>query len=617
MGETIDPNVIVADLIARSVDNVATTIADKPATMVRRAWHAIADSYKPYLEHTYRKVSSIKTFLKTNEPTNILDAYVGLNAEFGPETVDDFQIIEQFTSGKKIVVSAAAGRGKSMLLRYIATSLYISGSGVIPLFIELRSLNGITDKDILAYAHSTYSGDSNIKFSDFEMALKSGKFCLILDGFDEVDHDSRSSVESRILDIGTRYPNLAVIVSSRPDERRFSSWEKFYCYKISPMDLKQVREMISKCDYDKEVKRAFLKKLDTPFYNKHSDFLGTPLLATLLMLTYELNAEIPKTIHTFYENAFYTLARRHDAMKSQFLRKSYSDCTVSEFSSVFSAFCFLTYCQWDFQFSESEIIKTLGIAAKKAGVSEDPYNLLNDFIESICVLQLDGLEYTFVHRSFQEYFSALFLSKSPIGVCKKYLNEGKSRYYDNVLSMWFAMDKDRLERDWISETVEEVDITLNRKFSDTDLFKIIVEAIDLSFEDGILFHTFLLKTKFGSKVDALYKMCEDDFRKSRFHPSLLSRKTSDDSIFLKEIISTTPDGNEFFGKLEEAKKKSRSKRRESSFVEINSDAFNEDMVNLFGIGNYLERLREGIKIIRPKIEKSLKNDDAFLDEIFS
>lgn len=253
----LDPNKIVAELISRSVKEFGGITTERPVNAIRRMWHTVANAYAPYLEQTYQKVSTIKTFLKTSEPVHILDAYVPSSLKLGTKITDDNSVIEKLHQGEKILISALAGRGKSMTLRFIATALYMNGSGKIPLFLELRALNNISNKDILAYLHSTYSGTSKLRYSDFESALKQNNFILILDGFDEVNHDSRSDIEAKILEICHLYPKTPIVVSSRPDNSRFSSWEKFSIFTIEPMNLHQVRQMVQKCDYDPGVKKGF------------------------------------------------------------------------------------------------------------------------------------------------------------------------------------------------------------------------------------------------------------------------------------------------------------------------------------------------------------------------
>ena len=43
----------------------------------------------------------------------------------------------------------------------------------------------------------------------------------------------------------------------------------------------------------------------------------------------------------------------------------------------------------------------------------DPDNFIFDLENAVCLMHKDGLEYVFSHRSFQEYFSAIFLKELP------------------------------------------------------------------------------------------------------------------------------------------------------------------------------------------------------------
>jgi len=90
------------------------------------------------------------------------------------------------------------------------------------------------------------------------------------------------------------------------------------------------------------------------------------------MITFEEYAEIPDTLHEFYRNAFETLVRRHDAMKSQFLRIMHSGCTAEQFRSIFSNFCMLTYSKSLFQFDENTVKEYLDISIKQSGIFACP-----------------------------------------------------------------------------------------------------------------------------------------------------------------------------------------------------------------------------------------------------
>jgi len=222
------------------------------------------------------------------------------------------------------------------------------------------------------------------------------------------------------------------------------------------MTLNQTRQLITNADYDPDVKRTFIKRLTDDFFERHESFLGTPLLAILLMLTFEEYAEIPNSLHVFYRNAFETLVRRHDAMKAQFLRKTHSNCTADELKGIFSSFCVLTYSKSRFQFLEENVIEYLKQALVQQRIRSDPRDLLSDLIESICLLQKEGFEISFVHRSFQEYFCALFVSQAPAGVVSQYLDSGRFRVEDSVLPMLYGMVPERIESEWANAAVSDL-----------------------------------------------------------------------------------------------------------------------------------------------------------------
>ena len=202
--------------------------------------------------------------------------------------------------------------------------------------------------------------------------------------------------------------------------------------------------------------KEFFKRLTPQFYKLHESFLSTPLLAIMLMLTFEEYAEIPDSLHAFYRNAFDTLVRRHDAMKAQFLRRTHSNCSAEDFKGLFASFCLLTYSKSKYQFSHEEIIEYIKQSLKQQRIKGDPEKILNDLIESICLLQREGFEISFVHRSFQEYFCALFVSQAPAGIVSKYLESGKFRVRDNVLPMLFGMVPDRVEMEWAAGVVKMI-----------------------------------------------------------------------------------------------------------------------------------------------------------------
>lgn len=334
------------------------------------------------------------------------------------------------------------------------------------------------------------------------------------------------------------------------------------------------------------------------------------------MLTYQLNAEIPNTLHTFYESAFSTLVRRHDAMKAQFLRKTLSGCTVAEFASIFSAFCFMSYCQWETEFSEEQAIQYLRKSSKKNGLSKDPRSLLTDYVEAICVLQEEGQEYSFVHRTFQEYFTALFLSKCPSSIGKKFIEQGMTRYFDKVIPMWFAMDRDRLESDWVRNALNEVEFHIQNKKNETEIYFEIVKSNEFSFHNGLINTISSTRTSLAFSIETLYQMYPDAFPNS-FHPSIICVFSSTEAkrehrkirkMFSDDELTTLA--------FDEAENKSKKPKRYEQFITIKRGYADNYIMKKVEFSHYLSGVREALPEIRSSLNRSLSNAGNFFNEIF-
>ena len=278
----------------------------------------------------------MKTLLSQDRPLALLDIYVHLLLDCKDHHVTDDGLIEDLATYRRVVITGLAGCGKSMFMKYLTICRFENPRGMIPLFVELRQLNSLTSKNLLSYIHqSCASGSKSVTYDQFELALRAGGLLLILDGFDEIDFAHRDAISEQILNVSINYPQVPVVLSSRPDEK-FASWQDFYTFTIGALSKVKVLELIDKINYDEEIKGRFKREVDRHLYEAHKSFLSSPLLSSIMLLTYEQFAEIPNKIHIFYEQAFAALFRRHDAQKSQFIRKTYANLAIDDFRAFFS-----------------------------------------------------------------------------------------------------------------------------------------------------------------------------------------------------------------------------------------------------------------------------------------
>ncbi|KJZ10519.1 hypothetical protein TW85_19930 [Marinomonas sp. S3726] len=486
----VDPNKIFAEVVKLFSKPVFDGAKLATKDIYEKLKVNIGFCFSKYLERNYVKYSKTKTVLYRGAPVNLKDFYIRTNLSVNDVEVDEADFLKKIEKNKKLIVSGAAGTGKSTFCKSLFVDLIESPNGIFPIFIELRHLNNRKNINLIDYIIETMILiDPSFSKSQLEYAIRLGKVLLILDGFDELNGEYRSDFEKEIVSLSNSYHNIMMILSSRPDSR-FDSWDEFYKYKVLPLDKEKAKNLIHKLDYDRKVKNSFLTSLDEELYEKHKSFAQNPLLLTMMLLTYEQIAEIPNKIHLFYEQAFLTLFNKHDSLKSLYKRKSFSGLPLDDFKRLLSSFCILSYSKKLYYFEEEEILKFLDDAIKLSSVDTCRNKFLEDLLNSVCIMQKDGLGYTFTHRSFQEYFTALYL----INMSKKNKFDVFERisglnFFDSVMHLAFDMNSELIEQEWIIPKIikskDKVESDKNETSSDFNVISKMISSVFLMDDDSV------------------------------------------------------------------------------------------------------------------------------------
>jgi len=196
------------------------------------------------------------------------------------------------------------------------------------------------------------------------------------------------------------------VLTSRPDDV-FISWAQYTEYYLHPYREEQVIRLIKKMPFDSKVKDKFLGKVRDELYRTHKDFLSNPLLASMMLLTFESSYDIPKKRHMFYHRAFQALIEKHDASKG-YKRTFKSGLDQDDFERVFAGYCIYSYLDRDFTFTQDAAEEYANLAYKVSSLPAQASDFVSDLVDCVCMLVRDGDRLSFVHRSFQEYFSACF-----------------------------------------------------------------------------------------------------------------------------------------------------------------------------------------------------------------
>ncbi len=471
-----------ADLVESFFSSVGTATKDQIAKYKVRFGHG----FSRYLTETVARYSKFKTLINRHEAIDFDQNYVPVRIQFGKDVFRGEDFFAQLASGKRFIVEGTAGLGKTLFVRHLLRHTTIYEKQYIPILFELRHLHLDNTQSLIANLVKQVS-DYLPGFTEehLRFGMASGKFIIYLDGIDEIALVDRTRYAAEILDLAYRYPETPVLLSTRPDDF-YLPWEAFKVAKLLPMTREQTTLMLSKLNYDSDIKATFIKAITREFFEEHKEFLSIPLLATLMMLTFSEFASVPSKMHVFYEQAYQTLFHKHDFIKGAYSRTIESELDVEQFRQVLAAFCFISYLQERFSFLQFQVIEDIKAAFTLAYIDADSDDFLKDLLVTVCLLQRDGTYTTFIHRSFQEYFAALFISKSPpsevFDIVEALVARGR---VDNVLRMIFQLNEGVMIKEWVIPKLKTLEGLFDEKLSDIALIRSILGTP--VYENGLTF----------------------------------------------------------------------------------------------------------------------------------
>jgi hypothetical protein len=233
---------------------------------------------------------------------------------------------------------------------------------------------------------------------------------------------------------------------------------------MEPFNKKQVLSLVSKMRYDKTTKNEFSRLVRESLFETHREYLSNPLLATLMLLTFDQGAEIPTRMHTFFERAFDVLFYKHDATKeTSFRRKFKTALAIDDFRSIFATFSAFTYLDHGSSFTHPQALNCASGALEYNESSEKADALISDLCTSVSILIREGDNYNYIHRSMQEFFVAQFLAFREMENWDTIVEQiVKDRPNDTVVRQLADINRDRFERQFLATRIASLRQDLNQ-----------------------------------------------------------------------------------------------------------------------------------------------------------
>ena len=200
----------------------------------------------------------------------------------------------------------------------------------------------------------------------------------------------------------------------------------------------------------KEIENGLLESLKNAKNNPVlKPFLATPLLLSIYIDTYKHTPEIPNTKGMFCQRVFESLFYRHDSIsKGDHTKKLKCKLDQNGYEEILQIFSHMTYWKEHFTWKIGELENIL------ADIFKNQCNIkVGDFVrDMLCNISIwtecKG-EYSFVHRSFQEYFAAHYIKnagnkKDIYSKIRECIKKGRKKHIiANILYLLEEIDKEQ------------------------------------------------------------------------------------------------------------------------------------------------------------------------------
>lgn len=412
----IDITSIIKQLLGEKFTNIIGKGLDKAIDNIE---FIMNNNILEYLSEEYNRNLYVKTLLHRATPVNLFDIYQPLYItpsrnwykQSSRNRVSTASIKELFKEQQYIILKGTAGSGKSTIIKYLFLNA-IQTKFKIPIKIELRYLNDYNGNII------EYIQDKIFKFQGLansheiiEKLMQSGDFVFFLDGYDEIVSIKKQDITKEVDDLVKKYSKNNYILTSRP----FTDIDMlplFHNYDVCDLSDADIDEFIIKQipQSEKELSHKIIEAVHNQENKDYKSFLSNPLLLSMFVLTFQSYSSIPQRRSDFYNQVFETLFSLHDSVsKMAFVREKQSGLSKENIVEILKLFSFISYFDEKFIFPLQYLNEKLQLIKNKKRISFENQKLIQDLQIAIGILSQEGSEYTFPHRSLQEYFAAIYI----------------------------------------------------------------------------------------------------------------------------------------------------------------------------------------------------------------
>ncbi len=335
------------------------------------------------------------------------------------ERVSGMEAVQNY---RRLIILGKPGAGKTTFLKHLAIQCNQGKfeADRLPIFVTLKDFAELPDQpSLLEYivlrdlSNYCSEGAETIAFSVLTRVLDQGQALILLDGLDEVRADDHDRILREIREFSEQFHDNHFVITCRIAAWEYT-FEKFTEVEVADFDEAQIAAFAAKWFSQKVVRPvAFLRSLQQ--HPKIHQLAVSPLLLTLLCLSFEESGEFPASLSELYKEGIDALLKKWDAKRGIQRDQVYRKLSLQHKQDLLSHIALVSFKNQEYFFKQSVVEDYISeYISDLPDAQTDPEALQLDSeavlrsIEAqhgLLVERAKGI-YSFSHLTFQEYFAA-------------------------------------------------------------------------------------------------------------------------------------------------------------------------------------------------------------------
>lgn len=321
----------------------------------------------------------------------------------------------------KLFVLGKPGAGKTTFLKALTMRAAAGKIKKMPIFVSLYEW-AEKKQSLLDYIESQFAICQFPAARPFiELALQQGQALVLFDGLDEVNEadEQRGQTVRQLRDFTDQYPKNSIVITCRVAASNYELSDRFNYVEVADFTDKQVTMFARKWfTGDAKKRNGFLAELEKNENRGVRELTNSPLLLTLLCLTYDETMTFPARRAEIYEEAIDALLKKWDAARSIKRDEIYKGLSLGRKRQLLAELAASYFEQGQIFFRATDIGQRVENFLERLSSSEGGTNPEGqDIVRAIAaqhglLVERARQIYSFSHLTLQEYFTARYITEN-------------------------------------------------------------------------------------------------------------------------------------------------------------------------------------------------------------